>query len=167
MVSDPAHIFLSFFWLFWVFVAVHGLLCNYCCELSSSQCRLRCPVACRVLVSRPGIEPVPPALAGRFLTAGPPGKSPSHISFKALWPNSTSHSLVHLLLFVTTHIVKETGYIFHSYTSYCCCCSVAKLTLCNPVNCSIPGFLSFTLSQSLLKLMSTDVGPLTSVCSVD
>ena len=36
---------------------------------------LRCPVACGVLVPRPGIEPVPPALEGRFLTTGPP-KSP-------------------------------------------------------------------------------------------
>jgi len=34
--------------------------------------------------------------------------------------------------------------------------SVAQLcpTLCNPMNCSTPGFLSFTNSQSLLKLMS-------------
>ena len=29
-----------------------------------------CPMACGIL----GIEPVPPALAGRFLTTGPPGK---------------------------------------------------------------------------------------------
>ena len=31
---------------------------------------LSCPVACG-----PGIEPVSPALAGGFLTTGPPGKS--------------------------------------------------------------------------------------------
>ena len=99
---DPGHIFLFFFWLVWAFVAAHGLLCNYCCELSSRTCGLCGPVACRILVSRPGIEPAPPALAGRFLTTGLPGKSPSHIIFKALWPNSTSHSLLHLLLFVTT-----------------------------------------------------------------
>ena len=38
----------------------------------------------------------------------------------------------------------------------CYCCSVAKLllTLCNPVHCSIPGLPSFTISRSLLKLMS-------------
>ena len=39
------------------------------------------------------------------------------------------------------------------------CCSVAKscLTLCNPMDCSTPGFLlSFTISQSLLKLMSIE-----------
>ena len=27
-------------------------------------------------------------------------------------------------------------------------------TICNPVDCSMPGFLSFTISQSLLKLVS-------------
>ena len=38
----------------------------------------------------------------------------------------------------------------------CCCCSVTQLcpTLCNPMDCSMPGFLSITNSQSLLKLMS-------------
>ena len=37
----------------------------------------------------------------------------------------------------------------------CCCCSVAQLcpTLCDLIDCSTPGFLSFTISQSLLKLM--------------
>ena len=46
---DPGHIFLFFFWLVWVFVVAHGLLCNYCCELSSCTCRLCGPVACRIL----------------------------------------------------------------------------------------------------------------------
>ena len=77
--------------------------------------------------------------------------------------------------------------------SYCCCCSVTRLcpTLCNPMDCSMPGFpvlhclpeftqthvhwvddiiqpfyllsstspasLSFTISQSLLKLMSMEL----------
>ena len=40
-------------------------------------CRLSCPAACRILVPGPGLEPVSPALAGRFLTTGPPEKSPS------------------------------------------------------------------------------------------
>ena len=37
-----------------------------------------------------------------------------------------------------------------------CCCSVAKLclTLCDPMDCSIPGFPVHHISQSLLKLMS-------------
>ena len=33
------------------------------------------PQHVRVLVPRPGIEPTSPALGGRFLTTGPPGKS--------------------------------------------------------------------------------------------
>ena len=38
----------------------------------------------------------------------------------------------------------------------CCCCSVTKLclTLCDPMNCPCQASLSFTTSQSLLKLMS-------------
>ena len=30
------------------------------------------------------------------------------------------------------------------------------LTICNPMNCSMPGFLSFTISLSLIKLMSIE-----------
>ena len=37
--------------------------------------RLSCPVACGILVPRPGIEPTSPALEGGVLTTGPPGKS--------------------------------------------------------------------------------------------
>ena len=39
-------------------------------------CRFICPVACGILVPQTGIEPVSPALEGRFLTTGPPGTSP-------------------------------------------------------------------------------------------
>ena len=38
--------------------------------------RLSCPLAYGILIPRPGIEPVSPVLEGRFLTTGPPGKSP-------------------------------------------------------------------------------------------
>ena len=39
------------------------------------------------------------------------------------------------------------------------CCSVAQLcpTLCDPMDCSTPGFLSFTSYWSLLKLMSIEL----------
>ena len=39
------------------------------------------------------------------------------------------------------------------------CCSVAQscLTLWDPTNCSMPGFPVFTISQSLLKLMSIEL----------
>ena len=38
------------------------------------------------------------------------------------------------------------------------CCSVTQLcpTLCNPMDCSMPGSLSFTISWSLLRLMSIE-----------
>ena len=39
---------------------------------------LSCPEACEILVPQPGIEPLSPALEGRFLTTGPPGKSLEH-----------------------------------------------------------------------------------------
>jgi len=35
---------------------------------------LSCPKPCGILVPRPGVEPMSPALEGRFLTTGPPGK---------------------------------------------------------------------------------------------
>ena len=39
------------------------------------------------------------------------------------------------------------------------CCSVTQSgpTLCDPMDCSMPGFLSFTNSWSLLKLMSIEL----------
>ena len=39
------------------------------------------------------------------------------------------------------------------------CCSVAQsyLTLCDPMDCSTPGFLCFTISQSLLKFVSIEL----------
>ena len=43
--------------------------------LSVVACRLSCPAACGILVPRPRIEPMSPALEGRFFTTGPPGKS--------------------------------------------------------------------------------------------
>ena len=46
--------------------------------------------------------------------------------------------------------------VHNKVNQLCCCCSVAQLypTLCDPIDCSMPGFLSFTVSWSLLKLMS-------------
>ena len=39
-----------------------------------------------------------------------------------------------------------------------CCCSVTKLypTFCSPMDCSTPAYLSFTISQNLLKLKSIE-----------
>ena len=43
------------------------------------------------------------------------------------------------------------------YPIACCCCSSVTLSfpsLCHPMDCSTPGVLTFTISHSLLKLMS-------------
>ena len=54
------------------------------CEVSLVvPCGLSCPTTCGILVSRWGIELASPALPGRFLTTGPPGKSP--FSFHVQW----------------------------------------------------------------------------------
>ena len=39
---------------------------------------LRSTLVCVILVPGPRIEPVSPVLVGKFLTTGPPGKSPIH-----------------------------------------------------------------------------------------
>ena len=44
------------------------------CRRQALESRLSCPEARGIQVSGPGIEPASPALAGGFLTAGPPGK---------------------------------------------------------------------------------------------
>ena len=41
------------------------------------ECGLTRSLACGILVPRPGIEPMSPALHGGFLTTGPPGRSPT------------------------------------------------------------------------------------------
>ena len=71
-------LFFFFNYLFWlhqvlvgacrIFVVVGGLISS----CGSPTC---CPMACGILGPRPGIEPMSPALQGRFLTTGPPGKS--------------------------------------------------------------------------------------------
>ena len=47
----------------------------------------------------------------------------------------------------------------HLSLIHCCCCLVTKScpTLCNPMKYSMPVFLSFSISQSWLKLMSIDL----------
>ena len=52
-----------------------------------------------------------------------------------------------------------TGLIPDQGTKILHCCSVAKscLTLCDPMSRSTPGFLSFTSSLSLLRLMSIEL----------
>ena len=60
---------------FFCFVlVVLGCQCSSWASLIAG-CGLSCPVACGILVPRPGIRLESPALEGGFLTTGPPGKS--------------------------------------------------------------------------------------------
>ena len=51
---------------------------------------------------RPGIEPTSPALAGRFLTTGPPGKS-----FKYFIPHETQYSWEGIRQLLESCVTKE------------------------------------------------------------
>ena len=55
-----------------------------------------------------------------------------------------------MLLTITRHYILN--------NSWLCCCSVVQScpTLCDPMDCSTPGFPSFTISWSLLKFMSIE-----------
>ena len=65
-------------------VVAHGLQSTWAQQLQRmgslvAARRVSCPTACGILVPQLGIEHTSPALEGRFLTTGPPGKSPSSI----------------------------------------------------------------------------------------
>ena len=42
------------------------------------------PKACEILAPQPGIQPAPPALKGKVLTAGPPEEVPPSFSYSLL-----------------------------------------------------------------------------------
>ena len=46
--------------------------------------------ACGILAPRPGIEPAPPALEGKVLTTGPPGKSLIFLFIQNIYHQITS-----------------------------------------------------------------------------
>ena len=54
---------------------------------------------CGILAPRPGIETAPPALEGKVLTTGPPGKSLSNI-FETDLVDLAKHSFVGVILFL-------------------------------------------------------------------
>ena len=70
-----------------LFVAARGLLSSCGTQAlervgsGAAAHGLSCPVACGILVPRPGIEPLSPSLEGGFLTSGPPGKSLLFVDF--------------------------------------------------------------------------------------
>ena len=81
----------------------------------------------------------------------------------------SAHFSVHLAREQIHDVFSTWGlFIFHgralsetlsSTCCCCCCCSIAKLcmTLCDPMDYSIPGFAILTTSWSLLKLMSIEL----------
>ena len=73
-----------FLWLHWVFIAATcGIFIASCRDL---HLRLMDSLVVEwgLLVPQPGIEPVSPALQGRFSTPGPPGKSLALFEFVEL-----------------------------------------------------------------------------------
>ena len=59
---------------------------------------------------------------------------------------------------MSVHMRAHTNTHTHTRNNICCC-SVTQLcpTLCNPMDCSTQVSLSFTISQSLLKLISIEL----------
>ena len=51
---------------------------------------LCCPMGCGILVPQLGVKPMSPALEDRFLTTGPPGKSPRLTAILVLFANISS-----------------------------------------------------------------------------
>ena len=51
------------------------------------------------------------------------------------------------------------GNLLHTACQFKCCCLVTQScpTLYNPMDCSVPGFMSFAISWSLLKLMPIEL----------
>ena len=70
-------------------LAASGLSCgkrDLCCVAWGLSLQPQgCPVACRTLTPQPGMEPVSPALQGRFLTTGPPRKSYQILTLSSLY----------------------------------------------------------------------------------
>ena len=67
----------------WLPIAMASLVVTHRLQSAGSGVvphQLTCRAACGLLVPRPGIEPMAPVLAGRFLTTEPPGKSLLNIS---------------------------------------------------------------------------------------
>ena len=65
-------------------VVAHGLQSAWAQYLQLAG--LVAPMACGILVLRPGMEPTSPALESRFLTTGLQGKSPTFVFYVTYHP---------------------------------------------------------------------------------
>ena len=105
---------------------------------------LSCSKACGILIPWPGIKLMSPALEGRFLTSGPPGKSPGPFFFKSAWWVYDLPFLAYiykLLSFFTTlkflfrhcrisHLVIAESELCRSGSAVCCFCWPGLIVPC-------------------------------------
>ena len=115
------------------FTAAHGL--SSYGAWASVVAVLSCFAACGILVSRPGMEPASPALQGRFLTTGPPGKSLKWILLRGM------------------KILQWFLYLFKFSSVQSLSCVQLFVT---PWTEASQASLSITNSRSLLKLVSIE-----------
>ena len=86
--SDTSFLFFFFFWFCWVVYALHMFLQLPCTGSVLEAHGLSSLEAGGIWVHQPGIEPVPLALEGRFITTGLLGKSLRPLSLTYHWLSS-------------------------------------------------------------------------------
>ena len=98
--------------------------------------------------SQPGIKPTRTALEGEVLTTEPPGKSQQRLFLRKM---KTDSLFPITCFFLNWHVLP-----FWFYKNICRCCLAAKLclTLCNPMDCNLPGSSVCGISQSVLEWVS-------------
>ena len=105
----------GFCFFFFFFLGILGLSCDpqvflghrllYSCGVQAPEhagliavaYMLSCPTACEILVPQPGSKPMLPALEGKFLTPGPPGKSGKAVGFCQIL--SSFIVMIHVIFF--------------------------------------------------------------------
>ena len=110
-------------------------------------------MACGILVPPPGMEPMSPALEGRFLTTGPPGKS-QFCSLEAeflLQESSVLSHFSHVQLFVTLWIPLSMGFSRQEYCSGLPCPPLGDLP--------DPGIEPMSLTSPALQAGSLPIAP--------
>ena len=90
------------------------------------------------VLPRPGIEPVSPALAGRFLTTAPPGKSPSQYLFYFTWEEKQFTWAVMPQPLLIFHKSWRLIQVIKSSLEVLFCCDMWKKYLCSPYQASSP-----------------------------
>ena len=81
--------------------------------------------------------------------------------------NTSNNGILFVFCFLLTLCMKANNFMKKNitkcgetqYCMECCCCSITQLfqTLSDPMDCSTPKFPSFTVSWSLLKLVSIEL----------